>query len=340
MITAITIKAQVDGVYSNKTISTDVTKPMCLVSIYDGREKIADIFATAVNGKIVFDKNQCPQLGYIEASKGKVFTIQVYFPSFMKDSILFNYEGMQLSMQYLEWDKNGNCISMKGLQDGVKTINGNEKIISSLIPEIVNGKFIIELEKLGKVSIILRRRYGETLLGFEKNTLSYASVNKLNKYGVMPLFVAIQNDMIQTAEYLIKCGASINFVNSDGNSPLSLCSYKKNYQNHLAKILLEKGANPSIVNKDGDFPLALAAHNQNIELVKLLLLYKAKINMQDSDGQTALIYAARWENKEIITLLIKNGASLIIKDKNGKTALDWAESEEIRTLLQTKPVVK
>ena len=78
--------------------------------------------------------------------------------------------------------------------------------------------------------------------------------------------------------------------------------------------ILRSGVNVNIRNNYKDSPLHCAVNSNSIEIVKLLLKYESlNINILDSRGETALHYAARNDFDEIAEILIKNGADVNIK---------------------------
>jgi len=85
--------------------------------------------------------------------------------------------------------------------------------------------------------------------------------------------------------------------------------------------LLDKGANLNLQDNYGNTALIIACHNNNTEIVNLLIENKTNLDLQDNDGWTALIYACYKNNTELVKILIDKGANLDLQDKNGCTAL-------------------
>lgn len=122
------------------------------------------------------------------------------------------------------------------------------------------------------------------------------NIDERDKLDWTPLFEAISWGKIETAKLLIKKQASINIVNSEGNTPL-----------HLASFL------------------------GHTELVKLLVNSGADINAKNNDGQTPLHFSVIGKI-EISEFLLKKGAKKLT-DKYGNKPIDQALSEKTKNLL-------
>ncbi len=104
------------------------------------------------------------------------------------------------------------------------------------------------------------------VLDYEK-----ALLTDLNKNGDSPLFVAIQNGHITYAELI-----------------------KQNNSWLLTKVLNKVNYNIiNCKNKHGEFPLSLAAKNNNVEIIKALMLCKANTYTVDPDGNNIAHIAAK-----------------------------------------------
>ena len=102
-------------------------------------------------------------------------------------------------------------------------------------------------------------------------------------------------------------GADINLQNKDGNTAL-IYAIRENNIEMVKLLLLEKGADTNLQNKDGNTALIYAIRENNIEMVKLLLEQGANTNLQNKDGNKGLMYAIRENNIEIVKLLLDYGA--------------------------------
>lgn len=96
-------------------------------------------------------------------------------------------------------------------------------------------------------------------------------------------------------ETLIKHGAGVTAVASDGATPLHHACQKRFSPDHAMSVqaLLDNGADPGATMNKGQTPLHVACRNSSYELAHLLIATgKLNVNQRDSDGKTALIEAA------------------------------------------------
>ena len=154
-------------------------------------------------------------------------------------------------------------------------INRNNDYIIKVLKHDFPINDIVLDDKTGDYFIHLIIKYNNfSIIKKYDNTLN---VNLENKQKETPLFIAIDNEEINTIKELLYLGADIKKRNKSDLSPLMLCC-KKNYQN-IAELLIKKGANVNEKNILGDTPVKIAQINGNEELaLKLIKLYKAEIN--------------------------------------------------------------
>ena len=128
-------------------------------------------------------------------------------------------------------------------------------------------------------------------------------VNAMQEDGQTPLVIAIKNDQVDIAHYLIEKGANINTGKPE--TPLNSAIKRKNIA--MAKFLIEKGANvlppASSRGKHHEFenPLKLASSNCLEEIVALLVEKGADVN----EGVRPAIAKS---NFKIAKYLIQKGA--------------------------------
>jgi ankyrin repeat protein len=80
-------------------------------------------------------------------------------------------------------------------------------------------------------------------------------------------------------------------------------------QNHmeLAAFLLAEGADVNAKTTDGITPLHMAAQNGNLEDIQLLLDHRANINAIDSKGWTPMDRALKWRHSDAANFLKSRG---------------------------------
>ncbi len=133
--------------------------------------------------------------------------------------------------------------------------------------------------------------------------------------------IARKGTLTQIEEITIANPKTINAVNKEGYSPLTLACYHKN--NEVAKFLINNGSDINQKSSMGT-PLMAAVVKGNIEIVSELLHKKADVNSKDKNGTSALLYATIFKNYDIVRLLIKSNANPNSKDNKGNSAIDYA----------------
>jgi len=133
-----------------------------------------------------------------------------------------------------------------------------------------------------------------------------------------------QDNMIGIVKLLLEYGAKANMCLQDKTTPLQLAVLYGNID--VVKMLLDEGADPNIAEElDGlGFPLLIALDlNHNMYNIVILLLNfgaQATINYSSSlCGCTPLSKAAKTLNLKLIDILLKYGASTASLDEDGYT---------------------
>ncbi|MFC5401419.1 ankyrin repeat domain-containing protein [Cohnella soli] len=153
---------------------------------------------------------------------------------------------------------------------------------------------------------------------------------------MLPLSLAAHENDIATMNALLRAGAQVNGINSDGNTPLFWAAY----QGHEEAVgwLLKQGADPNVRYVSGRSVLSPVCMHGYENILKLLLAAGAKpIYTCHADGETPLMIAAYNGRYECAEILIEAGADPSTKDNHGNTALSFAKQyghERIVELLQ------
>lgn len=88
------------------------------------------------------------------------------------------------------------------------------------------------------------------------------------------------------------------------------------------KALIKNGANVNLVNSNGDAALHKASTEQDVDFVKMLLKAKANVNVQDNtDLLTPLHWAAMGGLEDNVRELVDNGADSNVKSLTSLTPL-------------------
>jgi len=147
-----------------------------------------------------------------------------------------------------------------------------------------------------------------------------------------PIFDAIENGDVATAEKFLKAGGSS--YTASRNNP-HLASYAIN-NGHIEIVKLMLAHDLKIngyLNKFGDRPLHFALQRKNFELVKLFVEEGADVNAPTEHGMSPLHCAAGGGQEELVRYLISKGANLHAKNQSGATPFrDAAKGNHIAAM--------
>ena len=128
------------------------------------------------------------------------------------------------------------------------------------------------------------------------------TVNTKTSEGVPMLSVAARNDHPDQIEWLLSLGADINAISGDrGYSAVMDAVWRKNFQ--ITEYLIKRGADLGIVSTDGQPILVLAVGNGNEKIVRLLLENGADPDIKDSMGMSARQYANLFKKPGLVELM-------------------------------------
>jgi len=153
------------------------------------------------------------------------------------------------------------------------------------------------------------------------------NVNMIDKYGDIPLNLAIKNENKKIIEHLIDNGADLNGKDSRNFSPLvyALQELKDNEENDdIIKYLIDYGANINEINKEGSTPLIYAIRKGKINIVHYLVEHGADINTKTSYGISPLVTAIYENNDILVEYLLNHGANVNEKSEDDGTPLHYA----------------
>jgi ankyrin repeat protein len=141
--------------------------------------------------------------------------------------------------------------------------------------------------------------------------------------GCAPVFAGdllntVRMQDVNAVRGLLKAGADPNLSNRYGVLPLHLAI--ENTDVAMVRLLLGAKADPSSSDATGETCLMLAARSERPEIVKALLDKGAPVDTPDPEyRQTALMIAARSGNTDIVRLLIQRGAQVNAQTRTGPT---------------------
>lgn len=122
--------------------------------------------------------------------------------------------------------------------------------------------------------------------------------------GVPMLCVAARNDCFDKVKWLLDNGADIDGVSHDrGYTAVMDAVWRKNYE--MTEYLIKKGANLNIISSDGQSILVLAVGIGNPKIVSILLENGADPDIKDGMGMSARGYANLFKKTDMMELMNK-----------------------------------
>jgi cytohesin len=167
-----------------------------------------------------------------------------------------------------------------------------------------------------------------------------------------PLHQAAMRGRMEVVEFLLSQGASVNAVDSRGQTPLLIAigvdagttELAMKNTRHILGLLLAHGADVNF-GEGKRTALHKAVSRNRKDLVEVLLDYKANINAKDQYGNTPLHWAVSQKNKHMVELLLERGANVNARNSQRRTPLydTWGGStadKEIAEILSRHGGVK
>ncbi|OUM58266.1 hypothetical protein PIROE2DRAFT_16516 [Piromyces sp. E2] len=199
---------------------------------------------------------------------------------------------------------------------------------------------LLEYAKNNNIDMNITNMNGETplTLSYQMNyqrifrfLLRYLDINQKDSEGNTVLYYAIDQEDVETVNYLIRNKANANSKNNLGLSCLDLAITKGI---KVSKIILQNRHDNillNIPNSQGEIPLITIIKSKNYtvnekeEIISYLIEKGSNINYIDKQGNSPLIHAINNKCSSIVKKLIKNGANINYHNKkNYKTILKYA----------------
>ncbi|BCS83604.1 putative ankyrin repeat protein [Cotonvirus japonicus] len=161
-------------------------------------------------------------------------------------------------------------------------------------------------------------KVNEILNLFLETKINYNNYYNYNNYGLLQLAShSHEFNMTDIVVKLVKYGADVNLINSEGESALLIAARTGKCENlYFISLLLSLGANVNIQDSRDTTCLKYAIKFRNLEMIELLLEHGADTNLIDCIRNNILSYIfsnGRIQNEndlKIIKLLVKYGAKV------------------------------
>lgn len=139
------------------------------------------------------------------------------------------------------------------------------------------------------------------------------------------LFHAAEMGHLAEVGRLLKRGASINYTDQYGQTPL-MCGVKNSHVPIVSTLLNTRKINVNLQDSNGFSALHWAVISASEEIVESLVYTSGlEIDIQDTNGMTPTHHAAYLGRDRLVRFLTTNGrANLFLRDKNGYTPLHSA----------------
>lgn len=143
-----------------------------------------------------------------------------------------------------------------------------------------------------------------------------ADLTLLDKQGRTVLCVAVEENMCNVAEVLLKRGAAVNPKEEGARQPLDLVQSLP-----MATLLFNYGADPNAGSGLFSVTMRAGADEFATNLARLFLAHGAKVDTRLSDGATPLHRAASHGLAGVAGVLIEADAEVNVQDIHGETPL-------------------
>jgi ankyrin repeat protein len=159
-----------------------------------------------------------------------------------------------------------------------------------------------------------------------------ADLNRKDEHGNTALHLAIGEERTSFARFLVEKGARVNERNEEDHTPLVLAVAFE--MGDTTTLLIEHGADLGVKLEDGHTLLHRAVMGDLYflglpvnRLVPWLLEKGAPVNATDDGGGTPLHHAVHEENLEVVRLLLEAGADPNAKTEEGESVLEFVDPD-------------
>ena len=210
----------------------------------------------------------------------------------------------------------------------------NKCLVISSIFTLTMGSSFAQTED--QVTDFISAAKFDDVSGVKKLLAAGVSPNTKDPKGNPMLIVAIRDQSNKVADLLLADKAiDVNLPNKNDETPLMMASLDNNLPLVKKLVLSSKAA----INRTGWTPLHYSTTAGNVEITEFLLNQGAMINARSPNNTTPLMMAVFNGNEIVIKLLLDKGADLKMRNDQGYTAIDVAASynrQDIQQGLQSR----
>lgn len=141
--------------------------------------------------------------------------------------------------------------------------------------------------------------------------------NTTYNYSLTPLQIAVSNNNLEMAQFLIRQKADINLVNNR-TTALHIATDLRRVE--MIQLLFKGKANPSVINSQGLTPLQLAANKEDMQIMQALMVAN---NLREISANNLILAVAKNTSARVKSLLNENILTYNL-DKNGYLPLHYA----------------
>ncbi|WP_083393390.1 ankyrin repeat domain-containing protein [Curtobacterium sp. MMLR14_010] len=142
------------------------------------------------------------------------------------------------------------------------------------------------------------------------------------RWGFAPLHAAAWFDRPEMLEELLRRGATLALIDSEGRTPLTLAVDRD--ARRAVRVLVAAGADLEARDSDGNTPIVRAAWGGHAEVVRMLAAAGADVRARGSRGATLLIAAVDSADVDTVRVVLDLDVDHAAEDDEGSTAADRA----------------
>lgn len=182
----------------------------------------------------------------------------------------------------------------EGLSPVLLAAYHNEPELAGMLAGKTVTLSIFEAAATGKTAAIIR------LLAREPE-----QVNAYSEDGYQPLGLACFFGHRDTAEFLIKAGATVNSYSNNALHAAPLQSAAAAKRLEIVRLLLANGADPNCRNSRSQTPLHAAAQDGDMDMIRALIFGGSDLEARDDDNRLPVDLALDAEHEEAARLLME-----------------------------------